>query len=246
MDGLPDDPVWRTACRTDAFRDMVDGSAPWLRTEAALLWDDHALYVAVRMEDPRLEASIVERDGPVYRDSDFELFIAGQDAYWELEVNVLGTVYDVFWIWRDALGADKRYGPPLWNESVRRVMTLRGIGNHIHPRGERAGFIDADMSGARVAVAADGTPNDNTDTDRGWTLEIAVPWSALEGVRDGRALPPREGDVWRMNLSRFVTRAASGEKLPPLRPAAWTLTRHGVFDSHMPEKFAEIRFTGAR
>lgn len=54
IDGLPNEQAWQRARWTGAFHDMVDGSAPWLRTEAALLWDERALYVAVRMEEPRL------------------------------------------------------------------------------------------------------------------------------------------------------------------------------------------------
>ena len=191
---------------------------------------------------PALEAFITERDGPVYRDKDFELFIAGRDAYWELEVNARNTLYDVFWIWRDALGPDKRYNPSDWDASTRRIMTLRGIGEHVHPRGERIGFIDADMPETRTAVSLEGTCNTDTDIDRGWTLEIIIPWKALEALRDNRALPPRPGDIWRMNLSRFATRDRSGKLLPSLRPAGWPLTRHGIFDSHMPERFAVVRF----
>ena len=53
----------------------------------------------------------------------------------------------------------------------------------------------------------DGTLNDKSDVDRGWTVEIAVPWHSLTPLAqaDGRALPPRDGDVWRMDFSRFNT-----------------------------------------
>lgn len=255
VDGKPDEAAWREAAWSTAFMDMVDGSPPWLRTEVALLWDDKALYVAVRMEEPWLEARIAERDGPVYRDPDFELFLAGKNAYWELEVNARNTVYDVFWIWRDALDVatapkvsaaptvSHGFDPARWNAATRRVMLLSGIGEHRHPRGERAGFIDEDLHGLRVAVDASGTLNNNADTDKGWTVEMSIPWEALRDLDTDMALPPSPGAVLPMNLSRFVSRNAQGAALPPLRPTAWTLTRHGVFDSHVPERFARVVFT---
>lgn len=245
IDGIPSEKVWEKAVWTDAFMDMVDASAPWLRTEVALLWDQEHLYVAVRMEEPHLEARISEHDGPVYRDPDFELFIAAPHAYYELEINALGTQYDVFWIWRDSLSPDSSYSLSQWDESSRHTMLLSGIGQHRHPRGERVGFIDFDAPKLRHKVALQGSLNKADDRDHGWTLEIALPWQALPWSQQDRQslqLPPKAGDMWPVNLSRFVSRDAQGIALPPLRPAAWTLTQHGEFDSHMPERFALMQF----
>lgn len=248
IDGKLDESVWDQAVWSSSFKDMVDASPLWLRTEVALAWDAAYLYLAMRMEEPWLEAAVQERDGPVYRDPDMELFIAGADAYWELEVNARGTVYDVFWIWRDALGQGKPYhaaSPGKWQEAGRRTMLLSGIGDHVHPRGERVGFIDADLEGLQSAVQLRGSLNKSDDTDQGWSVEIAIPWENLAPLlahSDDRTLPPVPGDIWPMNISRFVTRSAEGKPLPSLRPAAWTLTKHGVFDSHMPEKFGKVVF----
>lgn len=247
IDGKLDEAVWKQAVWSSAFMDMVDGSPVWLRTEVALLWDAAHLYLAMRMDEPWLEATIQERDGPVYRDPDMELFIAGANAYWELEVNALGTVYDVFWIWRDALGPGKPYGPhnpEVWQEAGRKTMLLSGIGSHVHPRGERVGFIDANLEGLQSAVQLRGSLNKSDDIDQGWSVEIAIPWENLAPLLqgEGRTLPPVPGDIWPMNISRFVTRSVQGNPFPPLRPAAWTLTKHGEFDSHMPEKFGQVVF----
>ena len=73
-------------------------------------------------------------------------------------------------------------------------MTLSGVGGHTHPRGERWGFLDWDYPGLRHAVHVG---------CRGWTAELALPWQGLELLADGRSLPPNEGDVWRIDCSRF-------------------------------------------
>ena len=63
-----------------------------------VIWDDEYLYVAYWIEEPNLQASITERDGLIYQNNDVELFIAGQDTYYEFEINSYGTIYEVFFI----------------------------------------------------------------------------------------------------------------------------------------------------
>jgi len=91
-------------------------------------------------------------------------------------------------------------------------------------------------------VAIDGTVNNDKDRDRGWTVELAFPWKGMEWLAkaDKRSLPPKEGDMWRMDFSRFNTY----KEAPPAKDSGgWVWTRHGVWDSHIPECFAQIRFT---
>ena len=221
---------------------MVDGSPAQLETRSALCWDDQALYIAFWMAEPDLRAALTRRDDPVYQDNDVEVFIAGQDVYYELEVNALGTVYEVFWIWDDARGRDAIMAG--LKPSGRRTLRLEGIGPHVHPRGWRTGFLDWDLPGLRTAVAVQGTVNDSTDSDTGWSVEMAVPWSGLTAVADphsGRPLPPEPGGEWRVDLSRFQWFRADGSRRP--QPRGWAWSVHGAFDSHMPERFGKVVFT---
>ena len=83
-----------------------------------------------------------------------------------------------------------------------------------------------------------------SDRDRGWTVEMRIPWRSLEplAMPDGRALPPRDGDVWRMDFSRFN----QYKEAPPAKdPGGWAWSPHGVWDSHMPELFTRVRFSTA-
>ncbi len=71
IDGKDDDPAWRAAPVISNFRLFVprDNALPTFRTEARIVYDDHALYVLVRAYDPHPD-SIVRRlarrdtDGP--------------------------------------------------------------------------------------------------------------------------------------------------------------------------------------
>ena len=93
--------------------------------------------------------------------------------------------------------------------------------------GRRAGMDLAWSSGARHAVQVDGTLNDPQDVDRGWTVELAIPFAKLPG-----APRPRRGDQWRFNLYRLRQPPGEGQAYsPPM-----------VGDFHAVEKFATLRF----
>jgi hypothetical protein len=87
----------------------------------------------------------------------------------------------------------------------------------------------------------DGVVNRRAGTDRGWTAELAFPWRGLLDLACGRALPPREGDVWRIDCSRFEKTGRNSETLDPC--AGWTWNRHGHYDSHIPKGFPYVTFS---
>ena len=89
-------------------------------------------------------------------------------------------------------------------------------------------------------MQVDGTLNDNTDIDKGWSAEIAIPWGSLCLLANGRSIPPQNGDEWVMFLGRFQKLMASGIEVHP--HPAMALNSHGVYDTHMPDKWSRVRF----
>ncbi len=244
IDGKLDDPCWAAASYTQPFRDMVTGSPAPLDTTAALLWDDRALYIGFRVVEPDLQASLTERDSYIWLEKDVEVFLAGPDSYYELEINALGTVYEALYVWKDAYTKGSAFArDPQFDLIERHVDILGGFQDSFdHPRGVRWVFRDWDFPGLRTAVALDGTLNDSTDTDSGWTVEIALPWSGMAALSGGVVKTPAPGDRWRINLFRFQTIEHNGRKIEP--SAGWAWAPHGVYDSHIPECFAEIELAG--
>lgn len=242
IDGRLDESVWQTAPRSSAFRDLISGKETIHDTRAAVLWDDEFLYVAYWIEEPNVQATLTERDALIYMDNDVELFIAGKDAYYEFEINSFGTIYEVIFIWEEKYereGYDKipGLGP---DEPGRRPF--QGVGYKPHPRGPRIGFWNWDFPGLQSAVFVDGTINDDSDRDRGWTVELALPWSGMSVLArgDDRSLPPEDKDVWRMDFSRFN----QYKEAPPAEDAGgWAWSPHNVWDSHVPECFTYIHFS---
>jgi len=246
IDGRLDKPAWRKAQKSARFVDLVSGVPGFLGTRMASLWDDENLYVAFWVEEPDVRARLAERDALVWTENDVEIFIGGEDCYYEFEINALGTVYEVFYIWQDAYKKGSRFDVPEFDLLSRRVDVLGGFQDALrwgkHPRGARWAFMDWDFPGLRAAVQVAGTINDASDIDTGWTAEIAFPWRGMKVLAGSRPVPPRDGDVWRMDFSRFELLEYCGVKAEP--HPGWALNRHGVYDSHIPECFSFVHFSG--
>jgi len=241
IDGQLDDPGWAVAAWTEDFVNIqgVAAPAPPLRTRVKVLWDDEHLYIGAEMEEPHLWATLQDRDAIIYRDDDFEVFLDPDGdglAYFEIEINALGTVFDLF--------LDKPY-----NEGGR----------------ARTGW---DAPGLRAEVALLGTLNDPSDEDRGWSVEMAIPWGDLvppgRGVVDVSAEPsgttsiwapghpPKPGDRWRINFSRvdWPLEVVEGSYRKTLSPTNenrhpednWAWTPQGAINMHIPDRWGVVRF----
>lgn len=242
IDGRLVEATWQGAPASPRFVDMISGLPTIHDTHAKVLWDEEHLYVAFQVAEPSVQAKYTRHNDPIYYDNDVELFVAGPDAYYEFELNARNTAYEVFFIWEDAYESQGFEALPEFARS--RLKPFNGVGFRHHPRGRRLGQFEWTFPGRQSAVQIDGTLNDSRDIDRGWTVELAFPWTGFRSLAtDGRSLPPRHGDVWRMDFSRFNT-----YKAPPPSPdsGGWVWTRHGVWDSHIPECFVFVEFSTNR
>jgi hypothetical protein len=248
IDGDLGKDVWKNASWSKRFVDMVTGEAGMYNTQTAILWNDTHLYIAFLAEEPFVEAQLTERDSIIFLENDLELFIDGGDCYYELEVNALNTIYEVFFIWKDAYKKGGKFDIPAFDVHQSQAYTFGGdydrtgasFWKGTHPRGVRWAFTNFDLEGLQTAVKVDGSLNDNSDIDHGWSLEIAIPWSSLTLMANGRNLPPKNTDVWNMFLGRFQKLMLNGKEIQP-HPAT-ALTSHDVYDTHLPEKWSKVEF----
>jgi len=68
---------------------------------------------------------------------------------------------------------------------------------------------------------------------------IVLPWMGMKEFVVNRAMPPAEGDIWKIFLGRYEILGINGEKVS----VGWALDPIGSDDNHYPERFSEIRFT---
>jgi len=227
IDGRLDDAAWQDTPWSPTFID-IEGDrrpAPALHTRMKLAWDDSTLYVAGELEEPDLWATLTTRDAVIFQDNDFELFVDPD-----------GDAARYFELELNALNTQ-------WDLFL--------------PKAYRDGgkALDAfDFAGLRSAVALDGTLNDPTDRDRGWSIEIAIPFRAFTAPGISHHAP-RVGDTWRVNFSRveWDLEARDGRYTKVLDPATgksrpehnWVWSPQGVIDMHQPERWGYVEFTRA-
>lgn len=224
IDGLLDEKDWKAAKWSEEFVD-IEGRhmpVPTYNTRVKMLWDSEYLYIAAELEEPHLWATLKQRDTIIFHDNDFEVFIdpdGDTHQYYEIEVNALGTVWDLMLIkpYRDK-------GPAMsaW-----------------------------DVRGLQLGIKLDGTLNDPSDTDKKWTIEMALPWSILKQNAPGKKLPV-SGDQWRINFSRvqwdlLINDSGYRKKRDPVsgKPLPehnWVWSPQGAINMHMPEMWGFIQF----
>ena len=222
IDGDLTDPAWRQAAWTDNFVD-IEGDlkpAPAFPTHAKMLWDDTCLYIAAEITDPHVWATLKQHDEIVFRDNDFEVFIDPNN-----------TTHQYFELEFNAFNT---------------VFDL--FLNKPYREGGSA-MINWDAEGLRSAVKVQGTINDPRDQDRGWTIEIAIPFKAISIGNNVQV--PENGTLWRINFSRveWDTQAVNGKYLKLTDSAGRNLPEHnwvwspqGVINMHYPERWGYLQF----
>ena len=247
-DGRLTGSAWDAAPWSDRFVDLITGEPVIFDTRMKCLWDDEALYIGFQAQEPFVRGELTERDSIIFKESDLEIFIGGKDGYYELEVNALNTVYEVFYIWRDAYQKNGWHKLPEFDLLATEARTFGGnfdrTEDHFwtgtHPRGDRFAFIHYDLPGLQTAVHVDGTINDDSDIDNGWSLVIRLPWKGLAHLR-GTEVPPTDGDTMRIGFYRFEQIRNAGQKLT----FSWALDPTYVNDCHNPDNLPVVEFSTA-
>ena len=70
---------------------------------------------------------------------------------------------------------------------------------------------------------------------------MAFPWKGMKWLANGRSLPPKDGDTWRMFFGRFEKLVFGGKEVNP--HPAWVWSPHGVYDTHLPEHWTPVQFS---
>lgn len=222
IDGNLNEEVWARAPYTSSFKD-IEGDLkadPHYDTKVKMVYDDDCLYIAAELKEDHIWGYLRQKDTIVYYDNDFEVFIDPDgDAhnYYEIETNVLNTIFDLF---------------------LQRPYRDGG-----------AVIFHWDCEQLKTKSKIYGTLNDPSDTDRMWTVEMAIPQKSL---RFEFRNPMVAGNYWRINFSRVeweseyknnrYQRATdeNGKFKPEFN---WVWSPQGLISMHMPERWGYLYFS---
>lgn len=231
IDGKLDEASWANVPWTDEFDDIENlgqqlRPKPTYKTRAKMLWDDEYLYVGAMLEEPHVWAKLTKRDSVIFYDNDFEVFIdPDNDNHQYYEIEL--NARNTVW-------------------DLRLVKPYRDGG---------PALTTWDMPGMKHGAFVDGTLNDSSDTDKGWSCEFAFRWDELAEFAN-TSCPPKHGDQWRINFSRveWCTKIEDGEyvKIPrAIKPEKvsednWVWSPQGVVNMHVPERWGYLQFSTAK
>jgi hypothetical protein len=205
IDGVLDEAAWAKAELLKNFAVYWQHRPPKTATKARLLWDDNYLYFAAEMEDSDLYADVKERNGMTWTNDVFELFFKpSADKLAYYEFQVNAA-----------------------NTPLELFFPSRGSGGYQR-------FAPLTKFGMESAVKLDGTLNNPTDQDKGWTVEGRIPLSAF--LSSGAK--PQPGSKWRFALCRYdysvaFDRAETSSTAPLTQP-----------DFHRYEDYGQLTFVG--
>jgi len=223
IDGMAKERSWQNAPWSSYFTDIEGDRKPGppLATRFKMLWDNHHLYIHAELEEPHLWGTLTKHDEIVYNNNDFEIFIDPDgDTHQYYEIE-LNLLKTIF-----DLYMDKPY------------------------RNGGKPHINWDAANIRTGIVLNGTLNKPDDTDKNWTLEMAIPFSSL--YKDKPTAIPQNNTVWRMNFSRvqwdllikdnqYERRKDTSQKLLPEHN--WVWSQQGVINMHFPERWGYVIFS---
>jgi hypothetical protein len=213
-------PDWLQVPWTADFVD-IEGELkplPDQRTRVKMLWDQNGLYIGAELEEEHIWAKLTERDAIVFYDNDFEIFIdpnGDTHNYYELEINALGTLWDLF---ITAPYYRAREWPALYSWDARNI---------------------------RYAIDIDGTINDPKDIDKKWTIEMLIPWSDIKDQAHTDVPPKVfdcwrinfSRVQWQTDIidGKYVKKEGVPE-------SNWVWSPQGLIAMHYPERWGIVQF----
>jgi hypothetical protein len=193
IDGKLDDEAWKTAVVTRPFVDVGTGNANTafpVNGTVKLAWDDTSMYLGFQVEDPDIiGGSPKDAKDPHLWNKDTVEIMADPDGdgdnndYYEIQINPQNLVFDTQYDGYNVpkTDPDGPFGHQDWSAKL------------------------------KSAVVVDGTLDKPGDKDKGYTVEVAIPWSSFTKAKNH---PPKAGDEWRMNF--YAMKNNSGVAWSPI------------------------------
>jgi len=222
IDGKDEEAAWQNTDFTSKFIDIEGIKVPHFDTKVKMLWDKDYLYVYAILHEKHIWGDITQRDAVIFYNNDFEVFISPSNDthnYGEVEINTLGTVWD--------LVLNKPYnvgGKPKnkWNlDNLKSAVHIQGTLNNPSDEDE---YWSVEMAIPLDAYAElKNRPKIKPKDGEQWRINFSrVQW---------------DHDI----IDRKYSRKRENGKF--LKEYNWVWSNQGAINMHLPENWGYIHFS---
>ena len=211
IDGKLDEAAWGRAATTGPFVDVGSGrpnAGIPVQGDARMMWDDTALYVGFEVLEAKVRGGwpAGAKDPHLWEKDTVEIMVdpdgdGDNKDYYEIQVNPQNLIFDTQYDTYNAPSGNGRgpFGHEEWSANLESAIVLHG------------------------------TIDDDSDTDRGYTVEAKIPWASFSKASKS---PPAVGDAWRMNL--YAMKNNGGVAWSPIL---------GMGNFHRASRFGRVRWS---
>ncbi|WP_430934894.1 carbohydrate-binding family 9-like protein [Saccharicrinis sp. 156] len=184
IDGRADESSWQRAqAHPFNYFKNIQKPSDKQNTTLKMLWDDDHIYLFYECKDKYITARMKDRDGWTFVDDCAEIFLIPSNDKIDMHFGFELNLYKTA------------------NDFV--------FINDVHKDGNFV--VKAYNPEYKVEVTIDGTINDNSDIDNGWTMEMAIPIEAFYTV--GPVTPVEEGAIWTFMAIRQDRNEVEGQRV---------------------------------
>lgn len=225
LDGLLDETAWEKVPWSKEFVDIEgeQNPQPTFETKMKMLWDENYLYIGVYLEEPDLWATYTERESVIFHENDIEVFLdpdGDTHHYYELEVNALGTEWDLMLTKPYRNGGKAING---WNiNGLQKAIYLEGT---LNDPSDTDNYWSVEMAIPWKALSQSGPSFHIPKDGEQWRINFSrVQWQTE---------PEEHGYQKKINPQ-------SGRPYPENN---WVWSPMGMVDMHLPHKWGFLQFT---
>jgi hypothetical protein len=210
IDGKLSEDAWTYATSSGAFVDVRTGAPNTtfpVNGRVRMTWDDKAMYLGFDVEDTKVTGGFPPGaiDPHLWEKETVEVMVdpdgdGDNKDYYEIQISPQNLVFD---------SQFDDYNLPK--------------GGPNGPFGHQEWSIQG-----KTAVTVLGTLDKDDDTDKGYVVEAAIPWTSFSKAKQ---IPPKPGDSWRMNF--YAMKNNSGVAWSPIL---------GEGNFHKASRFGRVQF----
>lgn len=210
IDGKRSETAWEnTEDRSFDYFYRIEKPGDSQKTNLRMLWDEENLYLFFECEDQYITARETTRDGQPYLDDCAEIFLIPVPDSLDMHFGF-------------EINLNKASNDFVWLNNF-----YKG----------KSGLIKSYNPEFRVEVSVIGTVNENTDIDKMWTMEMAIPFELFKGVDNFS--PVKTGNRWAFLAARQDRNDEKGSRRS-------TSTIFPIYDIeksvHQPNHFGLLEF----